>query len=139
MSREEQDAALVDTLQARLALEHEAVWLLGTVGGRVEPLRERAEAAFAEHRTARDRLLRTIDRLSAAPVGARAAYGTPPADRTEAVRAVADLELRIAAASLAGLREATTRGRRSALGTLRTASLAAMDWGAEPQAFPGLD
>ncbi len=123
----------------RLDLEHEALWLVGVVGGRVEALRDRARDAYTDHRSARDRLLRTLDERSAPTSTPRASYGEPPADRVAAESAVADLQRRITAACLAVVGASPVEERERALADLRRAALATLTWGGAPEAFPGLD
>ncbi|MEH3033264.1 MAG: DUF4439 domain-containing protein [Aeromicrobium erythreum] len=123
-----------------LALEHEAVWTYGLVGARVTDLRDDAREAWTAHRSARDALLARLAAAGARTVGPRPAYDVPiPRDAATARRAAVDVERRLAAACVALVALAGDDERRRAVAVLRRASLAAIDWGSAPQAFPGLD
>lgn len=126
-------------LLIRLDLEHEALWLLGVVGGRIDALREQATKAYSRHRGARDRLLSTLHDRKAPTSAPRASYGEPPAGREAAEAAVADLQRRISAACLAVVTAAPVDQRPDALADLRSAALSTLAWGGAPQAYPGLD
>lgn len=134
-SSAELGAALAD----RLELEHEALWLLGTIGGRIRNLRDRAGDAYRTHRGSRDRLLTALDRLGVDAPTAQASYGIPPADEAEALEAMVDVEGRLVAACLQVVRASTPRRREAAVSDLRDAATAVLAWGGDPQAFPGLD
>jgi len=130
----------VDDVQVWLALEHEAVWLYGVIGGRVGGLAEPARTSYDAHRAARDRLTAALAADNARPVGPELGYGNGRINGRRAARAAAvDVEHRIAAACvrLVGSTSGTTR--ETAIDGLRRAALAALDWGDRPQAFPGLD
>lgn len=135
---EERRAARVEGLQARLALEHEALWVLGVVGGREDDLLDLVLDTYRARRRSRDRLQSVLDRLGADPATPRPAYGTPPSGRDDARAAVADVELRLVAACVAMLPDEDEAGRRSAMANARASALSAVDWGADAEAFPGL-
>ena len=85
--------------QAALAAEHAAVYAYGVVGGRIGAARRsEAAAAYAAHRSRRDALARTVDRLDGRPEAAAAAYALPFAvpDSATAARLAAVIEDRIA-------------------------------------------
>ena len=126
-------------LLIRLDLEHEALWLLGVVGGRVSALRDRATDAYSTHRAARDALLDTLHDRDAPTSAPRASYGEPPTGREASEAAVADLQRRITAACLAVVTATPADQRPDALADLRAAALATLAWGGAPEAFPGLD
>jgi len=130
----------LDDLQAWLALEHEAVWLYGVIGGRVGALTKPARTSYDAHRAARDRLLAVVDDTGGRPAAPALGYGDGLIDdRGEARQAAQDVEQRIAAACVALLGAAGRDSRELAVSGLRRAALAALDWGAPPRAFPGLD
>lgn len=132
-----------------LALEHEAVWLHGEIGARLESLRDQAKRSFEEHRRTRDRLLVALAEFDTdeesdtaeapEPVVPRLSYGRPPSSEQAARHAAAGLERRICAACLTLMPVSGDQGRRDAVAGLRGAATAAVAWGAEPEPFPGLD
>lgn len=126
-------------LQDWLALEHEAVWLYGLIGARVDRLANPARTSYDAHRAARDRLLALVHERGAPPVGPELTYGEGVVDSPKDARAAAvDLEHRISAACLTLFGHAGHDGRRFAMAGLRRAALASLDWGADVRAFPGL-
>ena len=130
---------LVD-LQAWLALEHEAVWLYGMIGARVDRLATPARTSYDAHRTVRDGLRVKVHEAGGQPVGAALTYGDERVDSPRAARTAArSIEERIAAACLTLFGDAERDGRRLAMAGLRRAALAALEWGAPARAFPGLD
>lgn len=123
-----------------LALEHEAVWTYALVGARIPEVRDAAREAWTEHRAARDAVTAHLSAAGARSVGPRAAYDVAVPSSAKAARAaVVDVEDRIAAAAVALIGISGEAERRRALRVLRRAALAAIDWDARPQAFPGLD
>ena len=46
----------LESLQAWLAIEHEAVWVYGVIGGRRDDLSDEAKDAWNRHRDTRDKL-----------------------------------------------------------------------------------
>lgn len=130
---------MMEELQHWLALEHEAVWQYGLIGGRFDDLRDHAEAAWQEHRAARDHLSEVISSGGQRPVGPAMSYGAPYPTAAQARAAARDLEQRVAAAALAALPASAERsGRRFAVSRVRAAARAAITWGDQAQAFPGL-
>jgi hypothetical protein len=130
----------LDDLQAWLALEHEAVWLYGLIGARVDNLARPASTSYDAHRAARDRLRKQVDDAGGQPVGPALTYGDDRIDSAKDARAAAsNVEERIAAACVTVFGTAGQDGRRFAMSGLRRAALAALDWGAPVRAFPGLD
>jgi len=119
-----------------LALEHEAVWTYGLIGGGFATLRDAADVSFAEHRTERDRLLGAVDD----PVPPQVAYApTTLADEAAARERAQDVEQRLAAAWAAVVGTARGRDREEALERLTAAETARLSWGGSSVAFPGLD
>jgi hypothetical protein len=130
----------LDDLQAWLALEHEAVWLYGLIGARVDNLARSASTSYDAHRAARDRLRKLVDDAGGQPVGPALTYGDDRIDSAKDARGAAgSVEERIAAACVALFGTSGKEGRRFAMSGLRRAALAAVDWGAPVRAFPGLD
>ena len=130
----------LDDLQAWLALEHEAVWLYGMIGARVDGLSERASTSYDAHRLVRDRLLELVDSEEGRPVSPALTYGDERVDTAnDAQTAASDVEERIAAACVTLFGHSGRDERRFAMSGLRRAALAALDWGAPVRAFPGLD
>jgi hypothetical protein len=126
--------------QRWLALEHEAIWVLGLVGARFPDLADAARKDVGAHLATRDRLRTVARSLGGQPVATAAAYDvTDPADASAARTLIQDVESRIAAACVRLVAETTEKARDHAVRGLRTASLAQVRWGAEPEAFPGLD
>ena len=124
-------------LQAWLALEHEAVWLYGVIGGRVNDLDEHAHASWDRHRNDRDRLIGVIHAIGGDPVAPAMGYEPTRIDSTAAGRRAAQsIENRIASACMGAL--ASDRDRARALKVLQSSARAATAWGARPEAFPGL-
>jgi hypothetical protein len=129
----------VGALQRRLALEHEAVWLSSLVAARFDALRDEARAALRRHERNRDALLARVAAAGATPVGPQAAYGTVPRSTDEARERLASVETRMCAATLPLVTLGSRGDRSEALAALRASALEAVDWGAAPVAFPGLD
>jgi len=130
----------LDDLQSWLALEHEAVWLYGLIGARVDGVAPSAQTSYDAHRLARDRLLALVDEAGGEPVGPALTYGDSRVDSSREARAAASsIEERVAAACVTVFGGADADGRRFAMSGLRRAALAALRWGAPVRAFPGLD
>ncbi|MFT4298919.1 MAG: DUF4439 domain-containing protein [Aeromicrobium sp.] len=119
-----------------LALEHEAVWTYGLIGGAVPALSQRAYEAFTAHRKERDRLIAAV----AEDVPPQASYAPATvADEAEALERAQGIEARIGAAWAILAGSTTGKDRDDALTRLVTAETARLDWGGTPVAFPGLD
>jgi hypothetical protein len=130
----------LDDLQSWLALEHEAVWLYGLIGARVDSVATSASTSYDAHRLVRDRLIARVDGVGGQPAGPELTYGDGRIDsRKDARAAASSVEERIAAACVTVFGRADADGRRFAMSGLRRAALAALDWGAPVRAFPGLD
>jgi hypothetical protein len=127
----------VELLQAWLALEHEAVWLYGVIGGRVDDVSDAAHRAWDRHRGVRDRLMGVIRSAGGDPAGPAMGYEPTQIDSEHSARLAAQsVENRISTACVTALASAPDR-RRAATGLQASAAAAAV-WGAKPQAFPGL-
>jgi hypothetical protein len=127
--------------QAALAAEHAAVYAYGVVGGRIGAARRgEAAAAYAAHRSRRDALVRTVDRLDGRPDAAAAAYALPFAvpDSAAAARLAAVIEDRIAYVYSDLVRAAEGSLRQDAAAALREAAIRAVRWRGSGVAFPGL-
>jgi hypothetical protein len=130
---------MIRELQAWLALEHEAVWQYGLIGGRFDDLHDRAEAAWQEHRAARDHLTEVISTAGQRPVGPAMSYGAPAPTAAQARAVARGVEQRVAAAALTALGASGHQAeRRYAVSRVREAARAAVIWGEQPRAFPGL-
>lgn len=127
---------MTELLQQWLALEHEAVWLYGAIGGRFDDVRKKAAKRWEAHRELRDRLSAMLARAGETPASPALGYGKPLASIAAARKAAAGVELRIATTCVRVMAEGH---REFAIETVRDVSEAAVTWGATPQAFPGLD
>jgi len=128
-----------DDVLVCLDLEHEAVWLFAYLGARVDATADSARRSYDAHRDARDRLLARVAAAGLTPRSPAFAYSAPPTPDAGAVRAAArEIEQRCATAylELAGSSEGTAR--TFAIDALSRAAVAAVTWGSEPVAFPGL-
>lgn len=127
----------VELLQAWLALEHEAIWLYGVIGGRVDDVDDRARRAWSRHRDTRDTLIGLLRSAGAQPTPAAFGYEPTQINSTgQAAAAARSVEDRIASACMAAL--ASAQDRKHALDGLMGSAREAVRWGAEPRAFPGL-
>lgn len=134
------DSAALAALQAALAGEHAAVWACGRAAGELSGrARRSALAQLDEHRIARDELRRRIVTRGATPVEAAPAYREPaPVDGPGAARRLLAHVDTALAAVYADLAAALPRGaRRDPAAAASRAAVRALEWGAEPQAFPG--
>ncbi len=136
--------AELDALQRALAAEHAVVWTLGSLGAatsmsRTPALFEQVTEAWEAHRERRDRLQQLIAQAGGTPVGSQAAYAVPSplARPLDVQRAAADLE-QVSTRTWAYLVASSTGGtRRWAAGVLQEVAVAAVRFGAEPEAMPG--
>lgn len=127
----------VESWQAWLAVEHEAVWLYSLIGGRVDDVADAARASWNRHRDTRDRLAEQIRAAGAEPDGPRVSYQVAAVDSaTDARRAAQTIEATVQDAALACIED--TEHRPEVIAALRAAARAAATWGATPTAFPGL-
>ncbi|WP_337060973.1 DUF4439 domain-containing protein [Kineococcus sp. G2] len=133
-----QDTAATEALQEVLAGEHAAVWCFGLIAARLdgEP-RERAVAAIAAHRDARDDVTALLRARGAEPVGAQAAYDAAAPTPQAATLLAASVEERLAAVHADLAAASRTDRALAAAGVLRSAR-AARGWGGTTTNFPGL-
>ena len=131
------DAASLESWQTWLAIEHEAVWLYGLIGGRIDDLADTARVAWNRHRDTRDWLTATIRAKGAEPDGPLVSYQEAAVDSAADARRVAEtIEAKVEIAALACISDAAHRP--DVVAALRAAARAAASWGARPTAFPGL-
>jgi hypothetical protein len=127
----------LEPLQAWLALEHEAVWVYGVIGGRVDELSDEARDAWDRHRDIRDQVAAWITAAGGEPVGPQMGYdGVTINSRAAARRAAQAVEAKVAAAAVSNLAE--PKHRAVTVDALRAAAQAATEWGGPASAFPGL-
>lgn len=123
-----------------LALTHEAIWVYGLIGARINSLAEAAAEQVAAHRATRDRLSDRVTSLGGRPVETKSAYDVAdPAGSNDALTLARDLESRVAATCVRLVAVTTDDVRERAIRGLRTAALAQLRWGGTPEPFPGLD
>ena len=134
----------VDALQTTLAAEHAAMYVLGTLGGRVSQSADPAlatavSASFATHRLYRDRLTSAITALGAEPVAAEAAYDVPSGlDRSAQIARVARETEQSCATTYAWLVANTVdEMRRWAIGALNETAVRVLTLRGTPEMFPG--
>ena len=127
-------------LQAAVAGEHAAVWASGRAAGELRgKRRDAARRELDEHRALRDELRRQVRALGGEPVEAAVAYIEPfPVEGASGGRRLMAHVNSALAATYADLAAAGQPGaRRMAIDRSAAAALRAIEWGAEPQAFPG--
>ena len=134
------DTPYLAAVQAALAGEHAAVWASGRAAGEMGGRRrDAARRELDVHRRARDELRRQVLALGAEPVEAAAAYVEPfPVQGASGGRRLmAHINTALAAtyADVAAASRPAARGDAVVRST--AAALRALDWGAEPEAFPG--
>jgi hypothetical protein len=131
------NSASIESWQAWLAVEHEAVWLYGLIGGRIEDLSDAARTEWNRHRDTRDRVTALIRADGAEPNGSQLAYQDGPVDTVaDARRAAQTIETKVEIAALACISDETQRPE--VVAALRAAARAEAEWGANATAFPGL-
>jgi hypothetical protein len=133
-------------LQATLAAEHAATYVLATLGGATSSSAQPRLAAdladaWAVHRDRRDAMVTAVERAGADPAPAAPAYDLPPdLGRPSGVRAAALEVERRCAATYAALVAESTGGRRAwAVAALSDAAVRELSFAGAPEAFPGLD
>lgn len=132
------NAASLESWQAWLAVEHEAVWLYGLLGGRIDDVQGEARTAWNRHRDTRDRLTAVIRAAGAEPDGPQLSYRHAAVESgADARRAAQAIEAKVEIAAVSCLDDAAHRSE--VVAALRAAARAASEWGARPTAFPGLD
>ena len=134
------DPDLVAALQAALAGEHAAVWASGRAAGELGS-RERTVALrqLDDHRAARDVIRQQLVALGAVPADAAPAYVEPfPVEgRAGGRRLLAHVATALTATDADLAAALPTAGRRAAARAAAASAVQALDWGAEPEAFPG--
>ncbi|TQL69339.1 uncharacterized protein DUF4439 [Nocardioides albertanoniae] len=138
------DSAETEAVQAALAVEHSAIYVLGALGGRTSSSREpelaaALEAAYDAHVDAREALAAHVVAVGIEPVAPSAVYDLPPGIESAAgVRAAALRIERDAAATYLSLTpKASGRDRTLLVQLLCRAAARQLDLGAKPTAFPG--
>ena len=135
----------VEALQKALAAEHAAVHIYGLLGARLSQSEQPAlfaalDRAYAEHRSARDRLTVLVTAKDTDPVAAQPDYEVPGPLTTasEIESAARTLESRITRTY--GELVANTAGsdRRWAISALDASALREVGFGVAPSDFPGL-
>ena len=131
--------AAVAGFQACLALEHEAIWTYGYIGARVPSVAKRAHTSYESHRRIRDTLIAMLHDSQSIVPGPESDYALVPVRKSAQAKGIARrVENRHEAAYLALVGSTEGTDRQYALAMLRKAALASLDWGGEPEAFPGL-
>ena len=134
------DSAFADALQAAVAGEHAAVWASGRAAGELGGgRRQQALKELDVHRRERDDLSQQVSALGLQPVEAAAAYIEPfPVDSPRAGRRLMAAVNEALAATYADVAAASPpAARRAAVARSASAAVRAIEWGAEPEAFPG--
>jgi len=135
----------VEALQKALAAEHAAVHIYGLLAARSSQSEQPAlfaalDRAYAEHRSARDRLTVLVTAKDTDPVAAQPDYDVPGPVTTagEIESAARTLESRITRTY--GELVANTAGsdRRWAISALDASALREVGFGVAPSDFPGL-
>lgn len=131
------NTAPLKSWQTWLAIEHEAVWLYGLIGGRIDDLTDTARVAWNRHRDTRDWLTARIRDAGAEPDGPLLSYQEAAVNSVaDARRAAQTIEAKVEIAALACIGDAVHRP--DVVAALRAAARAAASWGARPTAFPGM-
>ena len=135
----------LQSLQTTLAGEHAAVYVYGVLGGRVSvsgdpALARLVSAAYATHRSRRDRLVMMVRDRGGLPVPAEVSYQLPNPVRSARQIRRAGLGLEERCARVYAEMVASTSGttRRWAAQALTDAAVRQLGFGGEPQAFPGV-
>lgn len=134
------DSPYLDSLQAALAGEHAAVWATGRAAGELSGgRREAARKELDAHRRARDELRQRVRALGGEPVEAAAAYVEPfPVEgASDGRQLMAHINTALAAtyADVAAASQPAARG--DAVQRSTAAAVRAIEWGTDPEAFPG--
>ena len=131
------NAASLESWQAWLAVEHEAVWLYGLIGGRLDDLSDEARAAWNRHRDTRDWVTDQIRSAGEEPDGPHLSYQEAAIDSiADARRSAQTIEATVQIAAVACIGD--TARRSDIVAALRASARSAATWGAKPTAFPGL-
>jgi hypothetical protein len=134
----------LDALQATLAGEHAALYVLGVLGGQVSRSAQPALAGliadgYATHRRQRDRLDALVTAHRADPVAAAPAYRLPNAASTPAQLRAAARQVETRCLDLYGQLVGSTSGRDRAwaITALDAGAVRVLGYGAPPGNFPG--
>ena len=131
---------LNDRRQALLELEHQAVWLFGTIAARSSTLRELALVSKKEREISRDKLRAELLAAEETPSSPHPGYPNEGLDSDEDMRLAARTLLGQLSAVQLELVALTHGSGRATVVTIATNTAAASTrWGAAPSAFPGLD
>lgn len=138
------DSASTEAIQAALAVEHAAIYVIGALGGRTSasstPALARAlEVAYADHVNAREALAVRVVAAGLEPVASSAVYDLPR--RTGSAEGIGAAALRLerdtTATYLSLVPKATGTDRTLLIQLLCRAAARQLDLGAKPTAFPG--
>lgn len=134
----------IEALQAALAAEHAAVYVVGVLGAQASESRQPTLYAtladsYRAHRRNRDQLSVLITKNGADPVAAEVAYAVPAGLRTAAELSDAALQVeRRIVTTFGQLIESTTGAeRRWALVALNSAAVRQTEFRGTPEMFPG--
>jgi len=134
----------IEALQAALAAEHAAVYVVGVLGAQASESRQPTlyaalAGSYRDHRRSRDQLSVLIAKNGADPVAAEVAYAVPAGLRTAAQLSDAALQVeRRIVKTFGQLIESTTGAeRRWALVALNSAAVRQMEFRGTPEMFPG--
>lgn len=134
----------LEALQAALAAEHAAVYVVGVLGAQASQSRQPTLYAaladsYRDHRRSRDQLSVLIAKNGAVPVAAEVAYAVPARLRTTAELNDAALQVEHRIVKTFGqLIESTTGAeRRWALVALNSAAVRQVEFRGTPEMFPG--
>ncbi|TXJ07044.1 MAG: DUF4439 domain-containing protein [Aeromicrobium sp.] len=131
---------LNDRRQALLELEHQAVWLFGTIAARSSTLRELALVSKKEREISRDKLRAELLAAEETPSSPHPGYPNEGLDSDEDMRLAARTLLGQLSAVQLELVALTHGSGRATVVTIATNTAASSTrWGAAPSAFPGLD
>lgn len=131
----------IAALQAALAAEQAASYAYGVVGAHLAgPEFKVASADCVVHERARDSLTTMVSALGARPHPAAVAYRLPAPVTTaaQAISLAASLERKVAAAYLGLVAVPDPALRAFAAARMQDASVRAVRWSGDSQAFPGL-
>ncbi|GAB3259022.1 hypothetical protein GCM10027425_20950 [Alteromonas gracilis] len=133
-----------ETIQQTLAGEHAALYVLGVCAAQTSrstqvELWTRLDAAWREHRTARDELTARLERLGRQPVAAEPAYALPGAvDTPAAVQALArSLEQRMAGTYAGHVAGTVAADRRWGAEALTRSAIRLLWFRGAPEILPG--
>jgi len=133
----------VDALQATLAHEHAAVFVLSTLAARTSrskapALHAEIDAAHADHRARRNQLVLLVSDLGATPEAALPAYEVDRAEDAASLRTAAAALERTSSEVYAALVASTSGDDRTwAVAALTSAAVRGVRLGSAPLAWPG--